>query len=67
MSSTLCFELSGYSFFVSSRRHQGVGCLAAEVLYLENISEFQVPQDLDAVMQEKTQLVSVLMPPRDRP
>ena len=38
-----------------------------EVLYLENISEFHVPEDLDLIMQEKTQLLSVLMPPRERP
>ncbi|CAE7611700.1 GALT3 [Symbiodinium sp. CCMP2456] len=52
--------------FTDSRSYVPFRGRHGSVLYLENISEFQVPQDLDAVMQDKTQLLSVLMPPRDR-
>lgn len=34
--------------------------------FLENISVFQVPEDLDRIMQEKTDFLSVLLPPEDQ-
>ena len=52
--------------FTDSRSYVPFRGRHGSVLYMENISQFQVPQDLDLVMQEKTQLLSVLMPPRDR-
>ena len=38
-----------------------------QVLFLENISEFRVPDDLDGTMAGKTELLSVLMPSPQRP
>ena len=52
--------------FTDSRSYVPFRQRHGSVLYLENISEFQVPEDLDSIMQEKTELLSVLMPPRDR-
>ncbi|CAJ1380634.1 unnamed protein product [Effrenium voratum] len=39
---------------------------SSQVLFLENISEFRVPDDLDGTMAGKTELLSVLMPSPQR-
>lgn len=60
-------ELSDIDYvFTDSRAYAPFRGRNGAVLFLENISEFQVPQDLDATMEGKTELLSVLMPAKER-
>lgn len=56
-------DLRGLDFiFTDSLRHVPFGGRYGPVIFLENISSFDVPDDLDVVMQGKTELLSVLLP-----
>lgn len=59
--------LAGVDYvFTDSRLYAPFRGRNGALLFLENISEFHVPQDLDGIMERKSELLSVLMPSRDR-
>lgn len=49
--------------FTDSLRHVPFGGRLGPLHFLENLSSFEPPEDLDAVMRGKTDLLSVLLPP----
>lgn len=59
--------LAGVDYvFTDSRLYAPFRGRNGALLFLENISEFHVPQDLDGIMERKSELLSILMPSRDR-
>jgi len=51
--------------FTDSLAHVPFRGRRGHVHFIENISEFEVPDDLDGIMHLKTELLSVLMPPKE--